>query len=90
MLAGGGLWTWERAMPTGDPDVPRGLGSASVAMLLLAMWVPVQTELVNRAVLSSPEGQSLPDFAMMRDSILAEAREIARGAVGYVKAQMAA
>src|SRR5688572_4449287 len=49
------------------------------ALLLLAAWVPVQTALVNEAVLSSPEGQALPDFAMQRDSILAEAREIARG-----------
>ena len=55
------------------------LWAAVPALLLLAAWVPVQTELVNRAVLSSPEGQALPDFAMMRDSILAEAREIARG-----------
>src|SRR5687768_16099192 len=55
------------------------LWAAVPALLLLAAWVPVQTELVNRAVLSSPEGQALPDFAMMRESILAEAREIARG-----------
>jgi phosphate transport system permease protein len=55
------------------------LWAAIPALLLLAMWAPVQTGLVNKAVLSSPEGQALPDFDMQRESILAEAREIARG-----------
>ena len=55
------------------------LWAAVPALLLLAMWAPVQTGLVNQAVLSSPEGQALPDFDMQRNSILAEAREIARG-----------
>jgi len=49
------------------------------AMLLLAAWAPVQTGLVEQAVLASPEGRALPDFDMQRQSILAEAREIARG-----------
>jgi len=55
------------------------LWAALPALLLLAAWAPVQTSLVNQAVLSSPEGQALPDFDMQRDSILAEAREIASG-----------
>jgi phosphate transport system permease protein len=55
------------------------LWAAIPALLLLAAWVPVQTGLVNQAVLSSPQGQALPDFDMQRESILAEAREIARG-----------
>ena len=55
------------------------LWAAAPALLLLAMWAPVQTGLVNQAVVSSPEGQALPDFDMQRDSILTEAREIARG-----------
>ena len=33
----------------------------------------------TQAVLASPEGQALPDFDMQRDTILAEAREIAHG-----------
>ncbi len=55
------------------------LWAAVPALLLLAAWVPVQTGLVNQAVMSSPQGQALPDFDMQRDSILTEAREIARG-----------
>ena len=55
------------------------LWAAIPALLLLAMWAPVQTALVERTVMNSPEGQTLPDFDMQRDSILAEAREIARG-----------
>ncbi len=55
------------------------LWAAVPALLLLAMWTPVQTALVEQAVMSSPEGQALPEFDMQRDSILAEAREIARG-----------
>ena len=47
------------------------------ALLLLAAWAPMQTRLVNQAVLSTPEGQALPDFQMQRDTILAEARQIA-------------
>ena len=49
------------------------------ALLLLAVWAPVQTGLVDQTVLASPEGRALPDFDMQRDSILSEAREIAHG-----------
>jgi phosphate transport system permease protein len=47
------------------------------ALLVLAVWSPMQTRLVDQAVLSSPEGKALPDFEMQRDSILDEARQIA-------------
>jgi len=47
------------------------------ALLVLAAWSPMQTRLVNQAVLASPEGQALPDFEMQRDTIIAEARQIA-------------
>ena len=47
------------------------------ALLVLAAWSPMQTRLVDQAVLSSPEGKALPDFEMQRDSILDEARQIA-------------
>ena len=47
------------------------------ALLVLAAWSPMQTWLVNQAVLASPEAQSLPDLEMQRDTILAEARQIA-------------
>jgi phosphate transport system permease protein len=47
------------------------------ALLLLAAWAPVQTRLVDQAVLESPEGQALPDFDMQRHAILGEARQIA-------------
>jgi phosphate transport system permease protein len=56
-----------------------GLWAALPATLFLAAWAPVQTGLVNQAVLSSPAGQQLPAFDMARDTILAEAREIASG-----------
>ena len=49
------------------------------AMLLLAFWAPVQTRLVDQAVLATAQGQALPEFDMQRSAILAEAREIARG-----------
>jgi phosphate transport system permease protein len=47
------------------------------ALLVLAVWSPMQTQLVDQAVLSSPEGQALPAFEMQRDTILDEARQIA-------------
>jgi phosphate transport system permease protein len=47
------------------------------ALLVLAAWAPMQTRLVDQAVLATPEGQALPDFEMQRDTILAEARQIA-------------
>ena len=47
------------------------------ALLVLAAWSPMQTRLVDQAVLSSPEGKALPDLEMQRDSILDEARQIA-------------
>ena len=49
------------------------------ALLFIAAWAPVQRGLVDQAVLASPEGQALPDFNMLRDAIVAEADEIARG-----------
>ena len=55
------------------------LWAALPALLLLAIWAPVQTGLVDQAVLASPAGQQLPDFEMARDTILDEAREIATG-----------
>ena len=53
--------------------------AAVPALLLLAAWMPFQSEMVYRDVLASPEAQNLPDFAMQRESILSEAREIASG-----------
>jgi phosphate transport system permease protein len=47
------------------------------ALLVLAAWAPMQTRLVDDAVLSSPEGKALPNFEMQRDTILDEARQIA-------------
>ena len=55
------------------------LWAAIPALLMLAAWAPMQSRLVDQAVLSTPEGRALPDFAMQRESILSEAREIARG-----------
>ena len=49
------------------------------ALLFLAVWAPVQSSLVDQAVLASPEGRALPAFDMARESILGEAREIASG-----------
>ncbi|WP_118856174.1 phosphate ABC transporter permease subunit PstC [Sphingomonas mesophila] len=56
-----------------------GLWTALPALLFLLAWQPVQSGLVDQAVLASPAGQALPDFEMQRDSILSEAREIASG-----------
>jgi phosphate transport system permease protein len=55
------------------------LWAAIPALLLIAAWAPIQSRLVDRAVLSSPEGRALPSFQMQRESILSEAREIASG-----------
>ncbi|HKC03994.1 MAG TPA: phosphate ABC transporter permease subunit PstC [Sphingomicrobium sp.] len=55
------------------------LWAAIPALLLLAAWAPMQSRLVDQAVLASPEGRALPTVEMQRDSILSEAREIASG-----------
>src|SRR3954462_14923863 len=55
------------------------LWAAIPALLLLAAWAPIQSRMVDQAVLSSPEGRALPAFEMQRQSILSEAREIASG-----------
>ncbi|GAA3900840.1 phosphate ABC transporter permease subunit PstC [Sphingomonas limnosediminicola] len=55
------------------------LWAAIPALLILALWAPVQSRLVDQAVLSSPEGRALPQFEMQRESILSEGREIANG-----------
>jgi phosphate transport system permease protein len=55
------------------------LWAAIPALLLIAAWAPIQSSIVDRAVLASPEGQALPTFDMQRDAILSEAHEIADG-----------
>jgi len=55
------------------------LWAAIPALLLLAAWAPMQSRLVDQAVLASPEGKALPAFAMQRESIMSEAHEIADG-----------
>jgi phosphate transport system permease protein len=55
------------------------LWAAVPALLLLAVWSPVQQRLVQQAVLESPAGQKLPEFEMVRETILSEAYEIATG-----------
>jgi phosphate transport system permease protein len=55
------------------------LWAAIPALLLLAAWAPFQSQMVNRAVLASPEGRALPNFDMQRESIMSEAQEIADG-----------
>jgi phosphate transport system permease protein len=55
------------------------LWAAIPALLLVAAWAPIQSRLVDQAVLSSPEGKALPSFQMQRESILSEARDIASG-----------
>src|SRR3990170_4842410 len=55
------------------------LWAALPALLLLAVWTPVQSSLVEQAVLASAEGRALPAFDMLRETIVSEAREIAHG-----------
>ncbi len=55
------------------------LWAAIPALLILAVWAPVQSGLVRQSVLSSPEGRALPTFDMQRDAIVAEATDIAHG-----------
>jgi phosphate transport system permease protein len=55
------------------------LWAAIPALLILAVWAPIQSHMVDKAVLESPEGRALPSFEMQRESILSEAREIAHG-----------
>ena len=57
------------------------LWAALPALVLLAIWSPIQTQLVQQTVLATPEGKALPDFAMQREAILSEARQIANGEI---------
>jgi len=57
------------------------LWAAIPALVFLVAWAPVQSGMVDRAVLASPAGQALPDFELQRDTILAEARGIASGSL---------
>ncbi len=57
------------------------LWAALPAMIVLAAWSPVQSRLVDQAVLASPEGRALPDSDIQRESILGEAQDIARGKI---------
>ena len=75
-----------RLRTTGRPhSLPLYHGASAVlwaavpALLLIAVWAPIQMSLVEQSVLATPEGQALPDFDMQRESILTEAREIAAG-----------
>ncbi|MFL6830714.1 MAG: phosphate ABC transporter permease subunit PstC [Sphingomicrobium sp.] len=57
------------------------LWAAIPALLILAFWAPLQSQMVERAVLASPEGRALPAAPMQRESILSEANDIASGAI---------
>src|SRR5215510_15146713 len=57
------------------------LWAAIPALLLIAAWAPMQSRMVDQAVLVSPEGRALPADAMQRDSILSEAGDIASGKI---------
>ena len=51
------------------------------ALLVLAAWAPMQSRLIDQAVLATPEGIALPAEDMQRRAILDEARQIARGEI---------
>jgi phosphate transport system permease protein len=51
------------------------------ALLFLSIWNSVQPHLINGAVLSDPAARALPELAMDRDSVLAEAAGLADGSV---------
>jgi len=55
------------------------LWAAVPALVLIAVWAPVQSQLVEASVLASAEAQALPETGMQRAVILQEAREIASG-----------
>jgi phosphate transport system permease protein len=55
------------------------LWAAIPALAFIAAWGPIQNGLVEQTVLASPAGQALPDFDLARETILAEAQEIAAG-----------
>jgi phosphate transport system permease protein len=55
------------------------LWAAVPALIFLAIWTPLQANLVAQEVLSSPAAANLPAFEMQRVAILREAREIAEG-----------
>ena len=57
------------------------LWAALPALLFLAIWTPIQGRFVDQAVSASPAAQTLPAFDMTRDTILAEARDLASGAI---------
>ena len=51
------------------------------ALLVLAAWAPMQSRLIDQAVLATPEGRALPAEDMQRRAILDEARQIAHGEI---------
>ena len=51
------------------------------ALLVLAAWAPMQSRLIDQAVLATPEGIALPAEDMQRRAILDEARQIAHGEI---------
>jgi phosphate transport system permease protein len=57
------------------------LWTLAPALLVLAASAPMQSRLIDQVVLSTPEGQALPDFDMQRRAILDEARQIAHGEI---------
>ena len=57
------------------------LWSLAPALLVLAAWGPLETRLVDQAVLATPEAQALPQSPADRAAILSEARQIAHGEI---------
>jgi len=76
MRAGGRL----HSLPTYH-GVHAALWVLAPALLVLAAWAPMQSRLIDQAVLATPEGKALPAFEMQRQAILDEARQIAHGEI---------
>lgn len=66
------------------------LWAAVPALLFLAVWAPLQSKLVNQAVLSSPAGRQLPDFDLARNNVLNEAYQLATGQIASAMSPQAA
>ena len=91
LAARGRAWSFRRA----DPDVRMAarptyhawyvaLWIALPMLLFGVVWTILAPNLVSQAVLASPAAADLPAFGFQRDTILAEARNVASGASAAV------
>jgi len=91
LVARARAWSFKREAPDGRiaalPSYHAWYAALWIGVPLIGwfvLWNAISGQLVLSQVLASPEAEQLPDFGLLRDAILIEARNIAEGSDTHI------